>query len=91
MLASDISAMNDCLCRQVFRHVPLPPKMRHKSCSGEYIIYCPSCGFKTHPDINKQSVITDWICSNTPNNKQTETLWVERYEKQTGTSIGMGY
>lgn len=75
-IGQDIPA---CLCHQVMHRKPDRPALRHASSRNEYIIWCPTCGYQTHPDKNRQSVITEWYLSNQPGNKHIEKIWFKRY------------
>lgn len=68
-----------CLCKQVMFRKPAKPELRYSGVRNEYVIWCPTCGYRTRPDSNKQSVIADWYLSNQPGNKHIENLWIKRY------------
>lgn len=68
-----------CLCQQVMYRKPDKPELRFSGARNEYIIWCPTCGYRTHPDSNRQSVITEWYLSNQPGNKHIEKIWLKRY------------
>ncbi|KON62790.1 hypothetical protein KOEU_37080 [Komagataeibacter europaeus] len=71
-----------CLCEQVMDRLAEKPRLRFSSARNEFLMYCPTCGFRTHPDGNKQSVIAEWYGCNRKGDQHIESLWVERYEKQ---------
>jgi hypothetical protein len=58
---------------------PGKPELRYNGASREFIIWCPTCGYRTHPDTNQQSVVTEWYLSNHPGNKHIENMWLKRY------------
>ncbi|WP_220384361.1 hypothetical protein, partial [Klebsiella pneumoniae] len=58
---------------------PGKPELRYAANRKEYIIWCPTCDYRTHPDTNRQSVITEWYLSNQPGNKHIEDMWLKRY------------
>lgn len=68
-----------CLCQQVMHRKPAKPELRYAGSRKEYIIWCPTCGYRTLPDSNRQSVITEWYLSNQPGNKHIENIWLKRY------------
>ena len=68
-----------CLCQQVMHRKPAKPELRYAGSRNEYIIWCPTCGYRTLPDSNRQSVITEWYLSNQPGNKHIENIWLKRY------------
>lgn len=70
-----------CLCEHVMCRQAELPQFRYSSRRDEYLIFCPSCGFTTHPDWNKQSVIAEWYGSNRKGDLHIESLWRERYDK----------
>lgn len=67
-----------CLCGVIFGRTPERHKLCYSSQRGEYLIYCPTCGFRTRPDSNLQSVKADWICSNRPGDIHIAMLWERR-------------
>ncbi len=71
-----------CLCEQIMRRRAACPKLRFSSLRNEYLMFCPTCGFRTLPDENKQSVIAEWFGCNKSGDQHIETLWRERYERQ---------
>lgn len=79
-----------CLCRQQFGREPEKHRLVYSRARREYLIYCPSCGFKTHPDTNLQSVKADWICSNRAGDLHIANLWdarLERLNMESGTAV----
>nr|DAM09661.1 MAG TPA: hypothetical protein [Caudoviricetes sp.]DAM09678.1 MAG TPA: hypothetical protein [Caudoviricetes sp.] len=58
---------------------PGRPELRYAGTRKEYIIWCPTCDYRTHPDTNRQAVITEWYLSNQPGNKHIENMWLKRY------------
>lgn len=70
-----------CLCRQQYGRAPERHRLRYSRRRNEYLIFCPSCGFRTHFDWNLQSVKTDWIRSNRPRDAQVAELWEARLER----------
>lgn len=71
-----------CLCQQVMRRKADPPRLLRSQARDEYLMYCPTCGFRTHPDWNKQAVISEWYGANKTGDQHIESLWIERYEQQ---------
>lgn len=79
-----------CLCRQQFDREPEKHRLVYSRERREYLIFCPSCGFRTHPDSNLQSVKTDWICSNRAGDLHVANLWdarLERLKQESGTAV----
>lgn len=70
-----------CLCEQVMCRRADPPQLRYSSRRNEFLIFCPTCGFTTHPSGNKQSVIAEWYGSNRTGDLHIESLWRERFDK----------
>ncbi|ECE6503024.1 hypothetical protein DL151_20380 [Salmonella enterica subsp. salamae] len=58
---------------------PGRPELRYAGIRKEFIIWCPTCNYRTHPDTNRQAVITEWYLSNQPGNKHIEKIWLRRY------------
>ncbi len=50
-------------------------------------MFCPTCGYRTRPDSNRQAVVADWFMGNRPSDKHIETLWIERYTDLQSESI----
>ena len=71
-----------CLCERVMLRKADRPKLCYSSSRNEFLMYCPTCGFRTYPDENKQSVIAEWYGCNRTGDEHIEMLWIERYEKQ---------
>lgn len=76
-----------CLCKQVMHRYPTRPKLRHAKTRDEYLMFCPSCGFKTHPDWCKNAVIAEWCGANRPGDQHIQELWIKRYTAQQNESI----
>lgn len=71
-----------CLCKQVMRREPERPSLRYSSARREYIMFCPSCGMRTYPSMNRQSVIAEWCGINRPGDQHIEQLWLEKFDHQ---------
>jgi hypothetical protein len=71
-----------CLCEQVMGRRADKPRLLFSSARNEFLMHCPTCGFRTYPDGNKQSVIAEWYGCNRKGDQHIESLWIERYERQ---------
>lgn len=67
-----------CLCRIIFGREPKKHRILFSKQRNEYVVFCPGCGFRTRPDKNLQSVISDWICSNKTGDAHIAMLWERR-------------
>lgn len=76
-----------CLCKIIMKRIPEPPKLLYSAARREYLMYCPTCKMKTHPDSNKQAVISEWYGMNASGLQHIQDLWLERYEIQKKESI----
>ncbi|NYA15723.1 hypothetical protein HZI46_24765 [Serratia fonticola] len=76
-----------CLCERVMHRKADRPQLRYSSARNEFLMFCPTCGFRTYPDGNKQSVIAEWFGCNRTGDQHIEDLWIERYEKQQQETI----
>lgn len=78
-----------CLCRQVMHRSPSRPRLVKSNSRNELWIFCPTCGFKTHPDWCKNSVIAEWCGANKPGDIHIQELWIKRYTEQQNESIAL--
>lgn len=76
-----------CLCKQAMRKPASKPKLLHSAKRNEYLMFCPSCGFRTHPDWCKNAVIAEWCGANKPGDQHIQELWLKRYMEQQQESI----
>jgi hypothetical protein len=68
-----------CLCRQVYKYSPERPKLKFIRETREYYLICPTCRYKTLPDMNKQSTFAEWHLSNRTGDKHIQEMWLKRY------------
>lgn len=73
------SEMPACLCKQVMLFQPDKPQLRYSKKLDQYLMFCPTCGYRTRPDSNRQAVVANWYLGNRGGDKHIETLWIERY------------
>jgi hypothetical protein len=73
--------MPQCLCKQAYNFRPEKPRMKYAVTRHEYLLWCPTCNFRTHPDSNKQSVITEWFGANRAGDETVLRLWIRRHEE----------
>lgn len=76
-----------CLCEQIHARKADKPRLTFSHVRGQFILWCPTCGFKTYPDENKQSVIAEWYGCNRPRDSHIAALWIERFERQQQESL----
>lgn len=71
-----------CLCHVVFKIKKTAPNLVYNRKDNFYYMYCPTCGFKTFSDSNKQAVISSWYSSNRSNDVHIKNIWIANYNKQ---------
>ena len=76
-----------CLCRQVKRYPATLPKLAGIKEENKFWMYCPTCGFKTHPDISLNAVRAEWCGTNKPGDEHIQNLWIKRYYEQQNETI----
>lgn len=76
-----------CLCKQVMHHIATMPKLKYSALQGKFLMYCPACGLKTHPDWCKNAVIAEWCGVNKPGDMHIQDLWIKRYTEQQKESL----
>lgn len=76
-----------CLCKQVMYHPATKPKLLRSEKRDEYLMHCPLCGFRTHPDWCRNSVIAEWCGANKPGDQHIQELWLKRYTEQQSESL----
>lgn len=76
-----------CLCKQVMHRIPTQPKLYRSSKRNEYLMCCPECGFRTHPDWCRNAVVAEWCGANRAGDQHIQELWIKRYTEQQNESI----
>lgn len=76
-----------CLCKQVMYYPATKPKLVRSEKRNEYLMYCPTCGFKTLPDGERNSVIAEWCGANKSGDYHIQELWLKRYTEQQSESL----
>lgn len=76
-----------CLCKQIMYHPATKPKLLRSEKRNEYLMHCPLCGFRTHPDWCRNSVIAEWCGANKPGDQHIQELWLKRYTEQQSESL----
>lgn len=46
-----------------------------------YVMWCPTCGFMTNPDNNRQAVIAEWYLANQSCDRHIEKMWLKKYNE----------
>lgn len=78
-----------CLCKQVMHYAPTRPRLVKSNSRNEHWMFCPACGFRTHPDWCKNAVIAEWCGANKPGDVHIQDLWIKRYTEQQNESIAL--
>ncbi|EPJ3208030.1 hypothetical protein LL364_004359 [Citrobacter freundii] len=76
-----------CLCKQIMHHPAVKPKLVRSEKRNEYLMFCPSCGFRTHPDWCRNAVIAEWCGANKSGDQHIQELWLKRYTEQQNESL----
>lgn len=78
-----------CLCKQVMHYSASRPRLVKSNSRNEMWMFCPICGFRTHPDWCKNAVIAEWCGANKPGDFHIQQLWIKRYTEQQNESIAL--
>ena len=78
-----------CLCKVLMRRNPARPSLRFSSTRGEYLMVCTSCGIRTYPHANRQSVIAEWCGMNRPGDPYIAELWEEKFYNQQNMPVSL--
>lgn len=79
-----------CLCHAILKTQKTKPTWSNSQPTDYYQLYCRICGFKTSSFYNRQAAIADWFYSNRAGDAHIKSCWIERYNRQQGTSITGG-